>query len=1196
MRVSVPGVVVLLAFPIAVQAQAKPDTIRGTVAGPGGPVPGASIIVTRGPDRATFRGASDATGGFTVVVPEGTGDYLVYVAAEGVTPIRRRITANAGERIAPADIRLLAAKSQQLAAVAVKSTRPTPARGPDVELESLADRGVDGVPGGIAADQQGDLNAMAATLPGLIPVAGGVSFLGMSPSQNSVTLNGMAFPASDLPRDVRMNARIATSPFDPSRGWFSGASVDAQLPRAALFANKKAHVMLNAPAATTSSIPRGATLSWAADGPADLENRRFYNVAIQGSRQVTDAVSLLNADRATLQGLGIVADSVARFSQIANAAQLPLGAGIGRPLGVRQSGSVFARLERNGDLRIAGKPTLTTWGFNAYGRAADVSSLGLAPTATPSRASSTSDRSAALNGNFTRYLNGTDRLLEARATLAGSSARRRAGHALPGGQVAIRTGDDPAGGELANVLFGGGAGDSRTTRLTAEAAADLKLYPAPTHRVKISADVRLDEAAASATNYGQFTYASLEDLAAGTPSSFTRAIESGTSRAGVVNAFAAIGDMWTPTASLQVNYGVRLEAASYLDAPAAQRDIEDRFGARTNGGTSSFHASPRAGFTWRIAPGGDSYRADDLGSFRIKSPSYLRGGIGEFRNIVSPTAMLDVISGSRAVVMLQCVGSATPLPQWSDYAADASAIPEACADGATAAYSSDARAVHFLGAGYQPSRSWRGNLSYATQAGPLTVTLDGTLSRTMNLPGLVDRNQSQASSFFAAGENRAVYAPAASIVPSTGLISRSGTRADPAFGQVVEHVSDLRSTAGQYTVMIAPNFRTRNFTARAGYTLATSSIEYRGAEGTAFGSSNVTERARGAIPTHQFLGQFGVGGKGLSVTGIARVLSGRAYTPIVSQDVNGDGWVNDRAFIFDPAAAAEPMLSAGMQSLLARAPRSARACLERQLGTAASHNSCRGPWTAFLDATARLNRPGLRARRISSIDLSMTNVLAGVDALVNGDNTKGWGQSASPDPVLFTVAGFDPATRAYAYRANESFGRTRPSLSRLVSPFRLALDVTFNLGTPVPRQQFNSWVLPGRAGNPGKRLTLAEVRTRYARQVPDPYQLVLAESDSLMLSRTQVDSLKVLQVAYRARIDSVWTDLATYVAGLGDSFNSAEAFQRQEDTMDRGWELAWHAVQGMRGVLNPVQMQLLPLWAGMLQRAPAPVKGFRAAR
>ena len=54
-------------------------------------------------------------------------------------------------------------------------------------------------------------------------------------------------------------------------------------------------------------------------------------------------------------------------------------------------------------------------------------------------------------------------------------------------------------------------------------------------------------------------------------------------------------------------------------------------------------------------------------------------------------------------------------------------------------------------------------------------------------------------------------------------------------------------------------------------------------------------------------------------------LSGATYTPMVAQDINGDGQVNDRAFI--PSASSGSALASEMQTLLASTTGAARRCL-----------------------------------------------------------------------------------------------------------------------------------------------------------------------------------------------------------------------------------------------------------------------------
>src|SRR5206468_613077 len=85
--------------------------------------------------------------------------------------------------------------------------------------------------------------------------------------------------------------------------------------------------------------------------------------------------------------------------------------------------------------------------------------------------------------------------------------------------------------------------------------------------------------------------------------------------------------------------------------------------------------------------------------------------------------------------------------------------------------------------------------------------------------------------------------------------------------------------------------------------------------------------------------------KFLYVSTSMKFSSGLRYTPIVAGDVNGDGWLNDRAFIFNPSlAGTDTAVAHGLRGLLADGSRSARECLTSQIGTLAGRNSCVGPW------------------------------------------------------------------------------------------------------------------------------------------------------------------------------------------------------------------------------------------------------------
>jgi len=263
----------------------------------------------------------------------------------------------------------------------------------------------------------------------------------------------------------------------------------------------------------------------------------------------------------------------------------------------------------------------------------------------------------------------------------------------------------------------------------------------------------------------------------------------------------------------------------------------------------------------------------------------------------------------------------------------------------------------------------------------------------------------------------------------------------------------------------------------------------------------------------------------------------------------------------------------------------------RQLGRAAARNSCEGPWTAAVNARLAFDKKLPHSSRTANVGIALVNPLAGVDQLLHGTgNLHAWGSSALPDPVLYNVRGFDAETNRFIYAVNPRFGSTSPASNTFRSPFRITLDVSISLGRPVAAQQVERWLQPGRAGHPGKKFTSAQLKTRYAQNVPDPYERILRESDSLLLDTTQIVALKAAGADYRQRMDSIWTPLADYLAQLGDQIDVDDAVKRQEAATDSAWEASRLDVRAsLPRILNPVQLRILPWPAVMLFRATKPL-------
>ncbi|HVZ78443.1 MAG TPA: carboxypeptidase-like regulatory domain-containing protein [Gemmatimonadaceae bacterium] len=1191
-------------------AQRHHDVIRGRVtsADSGTALTDVEVIATRSPDRAFKSAKTDADGRYVLDWPDGTGDYLVHVAAVGFQTFRKRVTRTGTDSVFEVDVKLVRErKAQQLAAVVTTAQKPKPTRGASTDV-GASENYASGMNGAVSPDQAGDLAALAGTIPGVTPTGGGISVLGLGPSQNSTTLNGMAFPGADVPRDARTSVRVSSSSYDPSIGWFSGARTDVELAPGNIFSSRRAHVTLDAPALqytdpVSSALGQRFTNlngSVGGDGELDDQDKWFYNYGLQGGRRSGDATSVLSADPLLLEHSGASADSVARFLQLLQSAHVPVGAGLPSSA-INDNVSFIGRIDHAPYEPGTYRSAKQTWGVTAYAKYQHAQALAMSPVGTPGHAGENSQAIGSLQGEYSFYF-GNDYLGDIRSSVAYNRNRSDPYLNLPDGRVLVASTFPDATGGVSTLQFGGNSGLANETRQwTWESTAELQFYPRSkaAHRVKVNADSRLDGVSQDiASNaLGSFAYNSLADLQANQPASFTRTLNSPTRSGGAWNGFASIGDLWRVSQALQVMYGARVEGTKFTSAPAYNPAVASAFGYRTDHAPGGLHVSPRLGFTW-IRGGQDRQMmmANPIGEFRSGSPGTLRGGIGEFRNLMSPSLLSNasVATGlPNGITRISCIGSAVPTPDWSAWAADPATIPTQCAGGG-GVLADAAPGVQLFDPSYDASRSWRANLSWSSVFGPVTYSLEGIYSLNLNQPGTLDLNFSPAPKYTLPGESRPMFVNPSSIVPSTGAVSSVDARRTQAFGRVVDNVSDLRSVSRQFTVTLAPNMARffTSFYASAAYSLSSIRAQQRGFDGSTFGDPTARDWARGDLDArHQFTLQAGYYKKGVSLTLQGRFQSGTPFTPMIGSDVNGDGLANDRAFIYDPASVSDPAMAAGLRSLLATSTPGVRNCLLAQVGQAAARNSCEGPWTAALNARIGLSGRALHVGERVNVGINLANPLGGLDQLLHGSsNLRGWGTPSTPDPVLFTVAGYDQGANRFKYLVNPRFGSTRPSANTIRAPFRLTLDVSVDIGRGLPEQQLDKWLKPGRAGRPGHRLTAAELKARYERNVPDPYNGILQESDSLLLTREQVESLQQAQAAYRVRMDSLWTALADYMASLPDDYDAAAALKRSEDATDAGWELSRQDLQKtLRAILTPVQLAILPFPAKLLYDAKEPV-------
>lgn len=1181
------------------------DIIRGRVTDDSSrAVVEATVFVTRGPDRALQQAKTDSSGRYRVVFENGTGDYLVAVSAPGLKAARRRVQRVGDERELVADF-VLSFDMATLAAVKVTATKPERAYesiDPFNPETGASEKWSDGVEGRVPPSLAGNLSALIGTIPGITLGAGGASLLGSSSESNLTTLNGMSLGVGSLPRAARTETRITGATFDPTRGGFSGTNMDVRLEAGDRnYQQRNAFFTIDAPSLQfTDQIGRltGARLgSFRGSAGADGELVRqtlTYNVALDVARSSSDPATLASSNATLFQLAGLSSDSVARLLDVSRALNLPfIRSGI--PSAHNSTGVTW--LGRLDDIRDSLKiRTLTTY----LGSTTD-GAQGFTTTATPSTASERRVKNAGVQLHLGDYWGEAKHILnQTRLSWNSSRTENSAYLALPEAQVLMRSGSAGQTGDISSASLGGGGGDdTRDTRWTVEGSNET-IWNARGwhHKFKAFAWARSDGLSATGGGdlLGRYTFASIEDFARNRPSSFSRTLNIPNRDGKVWNAAGAFAHQYAPSRYFSLLYGARLEADGFIGTPARNESLEQSLGIRSGLAPSRLHVSPRMGFSWtynRDKDNGNGMNVSATGRFYRNTSGVIRGGIGEFRDLLRPDLLADASARTGlpgGVLSLNCVGAAAPTPDWSNWLGNPLSVPNECIDG-TGPLGESAPYVQLIGRNYDVPRSWRASLDWNGNVGPWTIKLGGLASYDLSQPGAIDANFAAAQRF-ALGEegNRPVYVSTASIDAPTASVSAAESRRVSTFGRVNIRTSDLRGYGGQITTQIMPDlFKLRRvrgspFVSLA-YTLQSARREYRGFDGAAFGDPRAREWAPAATDArHMFVlqGGFYTVPSG-AVTLFARAQSGLPFSPIVQGDVNGDGRFGDRAFIPSLSSQSDPNTSAQLQRLLASGSEQARACLRTYAGQVAPRNGCRGPWTASLNAQWRPTLPKALSGRVNAI-VYLQNVLGGVDQLLHGaDNVRGWGSLGNVDPVLLVPRSFDPTAQRFHYDVNPRFADARPATTLARNPFRISIDISLRLSTDYDLQELRRALEPVRVKRAWERRSADSLAAFYLNNTSDIHRALLEESDSLFLSKEQIIALKRVDSVFVVGVRAIFVPLGNYLTRFSDGKATQAALDTVSAARKAYWKLFWLQPEIADSLLTPLQRNLFPMLQQMVE-------------
>jgi hypothetical protein len=1013
--------------------------------------------------------------------------------------------------------------------------------------------------------------------------------LGLTPDQNNATLNGQNFGGTNLPRDAGVTSSLATSPYDVSRGGFSGAQFQLRTPSGSNFRSRTMSLNLDAPSLQfTDAAARAlgqeysnASLGGLVAGPVILD-KAFYNLSYQLGRRSNDLRSVLNTDDAGLVTSGLAPDSATRLLGILQTLGVPATTGANPQDRLSDQGSVFGTL----NLAPPGSRTGQAYTFSVNGSWNRTAPAGVSVSELPGHSGQRTNWNGGVAGRHSAYF-ASGLLTETNINVNASRNFGSPYFNLPSASVRVNSALPDGTNGLRVLQFGGNPFLGTYSENTSAGLLNtLSWFSRDSkHRLKFTTELRRDAFSIDQTvnRLGSFVFNSLADLEAGRAVSYTRQLLPRELNGSQYIAAVSLGDAWRKSNNLQVQYGVRVDANKFDRGPSENAQIATLFGERNTSVPNRVYVSPRLGFSWTYGT------ARQIAGFEgaVRGPrAVVRGGVGIFQNTPQATLLGGALNNTGlagAVQQLGCFGAAAPVPQWNTYQADASSIPMVCADGSvTAPFANGAPNVTLFSDSWSAARSLRSNLQWngAILRNRFNANVDLTYSRNMNQPATFDLNFAGISNFVLPEEGgRPVFVPLASIDPLTGAAAPRASRISPLYNVVNSTRSDLLSESRQVSLRLSPfTFNTR-LQWSLSYVYGNVREQFRGFQSTVGDPRDIGWSRSSFDSRHQV--QYTLGYNffdAVRVNWFGSIRSGNPYTPVIGGDVNGDGLLNDRAFIADPNRSADAVTAAGMQSLLASASSDARDCLERQLGALALRNSCKGVWTQTAFLSVSLNPLKLRLPQRATLSFQVGNPLGAADLLLHGSkNLRGWGQPAQPDATLLYVRGFDASTRRYRYEVNQRFGATRPAFTTFRAPVTVTALLRFDIGQSRERQLLTQQLDRGRR-SPGQKMPEPMLNAMYGSGsvTINPLAQILRQQDSLKLTGPQADSIATMNRQFLIRQSAIWAQVVKEFAKLDDQYDRDIAYARYRTARESSIDLLRDLAPAIRGLLTPTQRRQLP--------------------
>jgi hypothetical protein len=208
-----------------------------------------------------------------------------------------------------------------------------------------------------------------------------------------------------------------------------------------------------------------------------------------------------------------------------------------------------------------------------------------------------------------------------------------------------------------------------------------------------------------------------------------------------------------------------------------------------------------------------------------------------------------------------------------------------------------------------------------------------------------------------------------------------------------------------------------------------------------------------------------------------------------------------------------------------------------------------------------------------SIQLVATNVLGAVDRLFHGSSRlRGWGPAPSRDPTLLYVRGFDPSTRQFLYTVNQGFGDASAARG-LTVPFRVTLDARVYIGPDRESEHILAYVT---GESRSERPTAQEIKNQMARAPFTVFDQVIRLRQRANLTDAQVDSLQVMKRQYAVYHDSVFAELAAFLASRNGAYTGETVREHWHSALEASQRWIYGSWPRVRALLHDDQYLEIP--------------------